>query len=214
MLHETAEKITVRGRLWWLAFVAIGLILLFHYSILFVYCMPTNPIQYTFQPQINTYTDTFFSQDWRLFAPNPATTNTILSARATSAPEGQTGQYTEWVDLMTPLISVVQANRFSEQQIPELMVSNTTLDLANNGGLDHNSPFSQAVARGHYSVNFVLLTRYACHVLNELYPHNHFTFVQLAVTQQQPPDFLHDTSEGYQITGNNIFPPVKYLVVS
>lgn len=214
MLRNKSEKTPVRTRLWLLAFVTICFVLLFHYSLLFIYCMPENPIQYIFQSQINTYTDTFFSQNWRLFAPNPATTNNIISARATSTPEDQDGQYTSWVDLITPLISAVQANRFTELQIPELMVSNATLDVMNDGGLDPKSPFSQAVARGDYSTDFLLLARYACHVLNELYPQNHFTFVQLAITVQQPPDFLHYTSDGYQIAGNNIFPPLKYMTVS
>lgn len=214
MLDQKPEKTPVRICFWWLTFVVVGCLLLLHYSILFIYCMPVNPIQYTFQSQINAYTRTFFTQDWRFFAPNPATTDNILSARATVAHDAHTGQYTAWVDLITPLISALQANRFTEQQIPELMVSNATLDMVNNGGLDPNSSYSQAIARGDYSAEYIILARYACHVLNELYPQNHFTFVQLAITQKQPPDFLHAASNDYQITGNNIFPPLKYLVVT
>jgi Family of unknown function (DUF5819) len=210
MLHHRLRS------LWGMTFILFFICLTFHFVILFIFAMPLNPIQYTFMDQMHRYNDTFFTQNWRLFAPDPVSNNITVLARATftSSDRSQALQYTPWEDLTDPLIHAVQQNRFTELQIPELMLSNAAISVVNDGVFDSSSPLYQAISHGQYPSEYLILVRYASHVLNQSYPQTHFISLQLSISETEPPDFLHYMSNGNKILGTSIFPPMKYPSVA
>jgi Family of unknown function (DUF5819) len=201
--------------LWWVTLALVFICLTFHFVILFTLSMPLNPIQYTFMSPMETYSSTFFFQDWRLFAPDPISNNIVVSARATfPSSVGSTGiQYTPWKDLTDPLIHAVQQNRFAEMQIPELMLSNAAISIVNKGAYTPGSASYKAISHGQYSPEYLVLIRYACHILNQSYPQTHFESLQLSITVTQPPDFLHYMSNENKVVGISFFPLIKYASV-
>lgn len=50
--------------LWWMTLVFAFICLTLHFTVLFIFSMPLNPIQYTFADPIDTYTSTFFYQNF------------------------------------------------------------------------------------------------------------------------------------------------------
>jgi Family of unknown function (DUF5819) len=67
-----------------------------HLSATFFYNAPTNPISQRYAKQIQWWMDPLFTQNWRLFAPNPISENVRVQARASLAPDGRV---TGWIDL-------------------------------------------------------------------------------------------------------------------
>jgi len=165
---------------------------------------------------MDTYTNTFFYQNWRLFAPDPISNNFVVSARATfpSSTHSAGIQYTPWKDLTDPLIHAVQQNRFTELQIPELMLSNAAVTIINEGAYTPGSALYQAISHGKYPPEYLIIVRYACHILNQSYPQTHFESLQLSITTIQPPDFLHYMSNGNKVLSISLFPLIKYASVA
>lgn len=67
-----------------------------HLSATFFYNAPTNPVSQRYVTQIDWWMNPLFSQNWRLFAPNPISENVSVQARASLAPDGL---ITGWFDL-------------------------------------------------------------------------------------------------------------------
>ncbi len=211
MLHHRLRS------LWWASLALSFTCLTFHFVMLFTFSMPLNPIQYTFMDSMEAYSNTFFSQNWRLFAPDPISDNVIVSARATFPSSARSAgiQYTSWKDLTDPLIHAVQQNRFTEQQIPELMLSNAAVTVVNEGAYTPGSALYRAISQGQYPPEYLILVRYACYVLNQSYPQAHFESLQLSITETQPPDFLHYMmSNENKVLSTSVFPLIKYEVVA
>lgn len=91
---------------------------LVHFTLTAVYVMPLTPAKMSLQRVLRATIGSFFSQNWSLFAPNPASDNDILLIRCVGAeeeaaitagglpPEG-------WDDISTPLWRRLQQNRFT-----------------------------------------------------------------------------------------------------
>ena len=67
-----------------------------HLSATFFYNAPTNPVSQRYSKQIQWWMEPLFTQNWRLFAPNPISENVTVQARASLAPNGFV---TGWIDL-------------------------------------------------------------------------------------------------------------------
>lgn len=91
--------------------VIILAVLLFssHMFFTLLYLTPFNPVKAKHSFTVNAYMEPVFSQNWRLFAPNPASTNNKFLVRA----ELGDGEITEWQDLTTFMIEKNADNRFT-----------------------------------------------------------------------------------------------------
>ncbi|GAA0437630.1 hypothetical protein GCM10008934_28770 [Virgibacillus salarius] len=91
--------------------IIIFSIILFSIHFLFtaIYLAPFNPVKAKFGFIINGYMEPLFSQNWRLFAPNPASTNNQFLVRAELA----NGETTEWINLTSFMIEKNYKNRFT-----------------------------------------------------------------------------------------------------
>jgi hypothetical protein len=64
-----------------------------HFVATAAYLMPDNPLRRSV-PSLTTYVDTFFTQNWHLFSPSPATDSVTLWVRCTTSEGATTG----WID--------------------------------------------------------------------------------------------------------------------
>jgi hypothetical protein len=67
-----------------------------HLLATFLYNAPANPVSRRFAAPVSWWMDPVFQQNWRLFAPDPASENVSVWARASLSPDGRV---TGWVDL-------------------------------------------------------------------------------------------------------------------
>lgn len=85
---------------------------LVHVVLVFLYVAPSNAISKAYKQQINAWVRPLFSQNWRLFAPDPQSVNRQISARVGyTAPNGTT-QVSEWIDVSSMDDSAVKHNVF------------------------------------------------------------------------------------------------------
>ncbi|GGU03396.1 MULTISPECIES: DUF5819 family protein [Streptomyces] len=95
--------------------VAVALCLavtLVHVLLVFLYVAPSNAISRAYSQQINAWVQPLFSQNWRLFAPDPQSVNRQVSARVgKTAPNGTT-HVSDWIDLSSMDDSAVKHNVF------------------------------------------------------------------------------------------------------
>lgn len=92
--------------------------LLIHFTLTILYVLPFNPAQAVTQPLLSATIGTYFSQNWRLFAPDPVSGDMALLARCMTPAEMASGAdkklpSTGWHDLSTPLWHRFQENRFA-----------------------------------------------------------------------------------------------------
>ncbi|WP_107839838.1 DUF5819 family protein [Metasolibacillus meyeri] len=91
-------------------FLCLGFI--FHFTVTLIYNTPSNPIKAKYNQQINFYMEPLFTQNWKLFAPTPVSTNSqfYVKAKIQSA-DGVTT--TGWLDMLDYMVENNQANRFT-----------------------------------------------------------------------------------------------------
>jgi len=92
--------------------------LVVHFALTIAYVMPFNPAQAEVQPLLSATIGSFFSQNWRLFAPDPVSGDMALLARCMTPTEmgsASPGKLPSegWHDLSTPLWLRFQQHRFS-----------------------------------------------------------------------------------------------------
>lgn len=88
------------------------LIFIVHFSLTAIYNAPSNPLQAKFNKQLSMYMDPLFTQNWRLFAPTPATTNNYFYVKAKVGKDGKS-RTTDWIDISHYMYEANQTNRFT-----------------------------------------------------------------------------------------------------
>lgn len=87
-----------------------------HFTLTALYVMPLTPAKAAMQPILNVAIGTIFSQNWSLFAPNPAASNQALLVRCVGEGEIVSEKNLpsdNWHDLSMPLWQRLQQNRFT-----------------------------------------------------------------------------------------------------
>ena len=105
----------------WLGRGVRGVTLLYlaaHFALTFLYVMPVNPVSLETQSVVDATIGRFFSQNWRLFAPNPLSSDQIVLARCLDDNEAKAALAGKlptdgWFDLSTPVWDRFHAHRFS-----------------------------------------------------------------------------------------------------
>jgi hypothetical protein len=99
---------------WRAASLLACLLLAAHYLLIGLHLLPRNYLSLTWGTSIQHYVGPVFSQVWTLFAPTPPDANQMLlvQARWRNAPDAPV-QVSEWIDVTTPSIEVMQRQRLS-----------------------------------------------------------------------------------------------------
>jgi hypothetical protein len=86
---------------------------LIHFAITFVYLSPANQLKSKNWEFIFSYMNPLFTQNWKLFAPNPSNQHANLDIRVQYVDKDGATRQTEWKSITLPIIQKLQANRFS-----------------------------------------------------------------------------------------------------
>src|SRR5215469_15143711 len=95
--------------------------LIVHFALTGIYAVYVNPLRRALAPVIDPYIDTYFSQGWGLFAPNPFSANFSVQVRPLSSAEAAAAKQigvpkTGWYDLTRALWESRQRMPFSYAQ--------------------------------------------------------------------------------------------------
>ncbi|OYD06940.1 DUF5819 family protein [Paludifilum halophilum] len=98
----------------WILLLAGSLIL--HFSVASLYLSPDNPVKTKAWDFLHDYMDPWFTQNWKLFAPNPVSQHQSLWVKM-KVENPQTGGLTEtdWKDITQPLVLKHQESRISSE---------------------------------------------------------------------------------------------------
>lgn len=98
-----------------LIFWTVGGVWLFHFFVIALSLMPPNPLSHQYKLQIFDYMHPLFGQNWNLFAPNPINSNLSLLFKFKYY-NGKEVHYSEWIDVMEPLINSKRTHFWSPAQ--------------------------------------------------------------------------------------------------
>ncbi|KRV47342.1 hypothetical protein AQ490_07715 [Wenjunlia vitaminophila] len=95
-----------------LTFTAIVLVgaMLVHLAMLFLSVAPPNALSKQYRDRINTYVQPEFSQNWQLFAPNPAQLNQAVGARVRTQGADGTVHTSDWINITAKDIEAIKGN--------------------------------------------------------------------------------------------------------
>jgi len=86
----------------------VGLIFVFHFGATALYLLPANPLTNLYSQSVSAYMDPIFTQNWNLFAPEPATSSLKMWHSCSDDKS-----WTQWQDPIHSLIKKHQDNRFT-----------------------------------------------------------------------------------------------------
>ncbi|MEW9502416.1 DUF5819 family protein [Jeotgalibacillus marinus] len=88
------------------------LLFVIHFSVTAVHNTHANPLQVKYNKQLSFYIDPLFTQNWRLFAPTPMTSNNYFYVKA-KLDNGNESRTTDWIDLVQYMYEKNNDNRFT-----------------------------------------------------------------------------------------------------
>ncbi|SMO77153.1 DUF5819 family protein [Melghirimyces algeriensis] len=94
-------------------FLVTGMVFVFHFTWTALYNLPLNPVKLKYSSVISGYIEPLFTQNWRLFAPDPVTEKNRIYVRLKLKEESGKIRKTGWIDLTTFMIEKNQKNRFT-----------------------------------------------------------------------------------------------------
>ncbi|SFS30615.1 DUF5819 family protein [Marininema halotolerans] len=102
----------------WLLRSWIGLLMvifIFHFAITAFYLTPDNGMKTKWWDPLQRYMDPLFSQNWKLFAPNPVSQNKDLWVKVRWVTQDGTTKEGEWKNITRPLFKKKQGERLSSE---------------------------------------------------------------------------------------------------
>ncbi|MCH7402286.1 DUF5819 family protein [Belliella kenyensis] len=104
-------------------------ILTVHFTIIGVHHLPNNPIKHQFKYEITSYIIPFYSQEWKLFAPNPVNKNMSILYRFSGYSKADTLFLSDWLSTTDKLIEDRQRNFWSPSQRILKYLSSCHIDI-------------------------------------------------------------------------------------
>ncbi|MFF4318354.1 DUF5819 family protein [Streptomyces sp. NPDC001568] len=147
---------------------------LVHVVLVFLHVAPSNPVSKRYSSQVNGWVFPLFEQNWRLFAPDPDSSNRKILARTAHTAPGGSMRVTPWFDLAAVDHSAVDHNVFPSHTSQNLLRRAWTSYVETHGGSD-TARSERAVMVRTYLRN-IAADRFAAH--ND---GGTFDFVQLRV---------------------------------
>ncbi|UOX98879.1 DUF5819 family protein (plasmid) [Bacillus cereus] len=163
-------------------FFLLSAIFIVHFTITFFYNAPETPIKQMYFSQINNYMNPLFKQNWRLFAPNPISSNQHLWTRGEIINEQGEKSFTDWVNVSEPLITAVHKNRFTPMRLISATNSSVIGQVVNKYNRDPEE-YKKDINISKSDLNklpsdLLILHRIACDALKKSYPDAKFVNVE------------------------------------
>lgn len=169
-----------------LLIVLMTCIFIFHFAITLFYNFPLNPISNQYNLQIQNYMNPLFTQNWKLFAPNPVSANNMLYIRGNYTDEYGEIKQTNWIDATTPFNMAVHNNRFTPVRLVNSTRSSITTELLNQ--MDGKKDYLEKI-EPNKSVELIILNRFSSRVLNEIYPNYKFVDIEKKIVVNVFPEY-------------------------
>lgn len=132
--------------------LAVAAVAIVHLAATFLYNAPANPVSQRYTRSVNWWMEPLFSQNWRLFAPNPISENLRIEARASLDPDGRA---TGWVDLSAQDEAAVRGDP-APSHLTENSLRNAWLQYAATHDDNGNPTGANAALMRQYLLNVVL----------------------------------------------------------
>ncbi|MEC3884048.1 DUF5819 family protein [Halobacillus sp. HZG1] len=181
-----------------------------HLMFTVLYLTPFNPVKAKYSFAINGYMEPVFSQNWRLFAPNPASTNNKFLVRA----EFKGGEKTDWLDLTTFMIEKNQDNRFtpynrlvriqrgaftSLYQTDEVTLKiSETIEEKNLDREDYEHMLENERTKKQDEYAMDALNRYAQSYVRSVYPNRDIKKTQIIMQETKAKPFSEKDNKDYE----------------
>ncbi len=172
---DLVKRFGISGPLWWALFL-VG-VLAVHFFITFWYLTPNNPVKSKWWDSLYAYMDPLFTQNWKLFAPNPVSQHQDVwaKARVKNPANGQV-QETDWQNITAPMIQEKQPKRISSED--------RILRQINVGARQFRSKDPKEKQEGEW-----ILQRSASTALGQALPDSHLSQVKIRVVTNLFPRF-------------------------
>ena len=123
-----------------------------HFALTFLYVMPVNPVSLELQGLVQGTIGRFFAQNWRLFAPNPLSSDQIVLANCLDDAEAKAGldgtlPSDGWFDLSTPVWNRYHEDRFSAYDRLSRPATNAARAFLSGG--TYVAPWYESCQRGN-----------------------------------------------------------------
>ncbi|MGH0951312.1 DUF5819 family protein [Bacillus mycoides] len=161
-----------------LMIILIAFLFIIHFTFTLLYNFPLNPISNKYNNSIQHYMNPLFRQNWKLFAPNPVSTNNTLYIRGEYKNENGEFKKTSWIDASTPFNTVVHNNRLTPLRLVSSMKSSIISEILN--GAERDKDYFKNL-KVNESDDFTVLNRFSSNVLNEIHPNYKFVNVEKKV---------------------------------
>jgi len=114
----------------------LTIILLVHFSITTLFNSPVNPITYKYHHIIESYMTPLFVQNWKLFAPNPISSNTNLLVKGLYTEGDGEEKETKWLNVNELLVKKLQSNRLTPLRLSVAQISSSMIETMNEVSKD------------------------------------------------------------------------------
>jgi hypothetical protein len=132
--------------------LAVVAVLGVHLAATFLYNAPANPVSQRYAKQVQWWMDPLFTQNWRLFAPNPISENVTVQARASLSPDGAV---TGWFDLSAQDTAAVRGDPVPGH-LAENGLRNAWFEWLGTHDANGNPTGGQSAIMQQYLLNLVL----------------------------------------------------------
>lgn len=196
--------------------IAGFLILVFflHFSVTLIYNSPSNPIRAKYNSTISSYMDPVFTQNWRLFAPEPVTSNHKFFVRIKTNVRGET-HTSEWIDIVDYMIKNNHDNRFTpfnrllriprgafalrheQDETIQQMIKKINEGKIDSKKVEHLIENDRTKQTEEYSNK--LLNRFAEAQLKAIYPNKDIQEFQVLLVESSPKPFSEKENNKYKI---------------
>lgn len=189
---EQPRKNTLVTLLWSFLFLLLCLTLAFHFLMVLFFNSPENELSKPYKTLNKAYMEPIFFQDFKLFAPDPVTSNQTLYIRGTYRDRHKNGLHTEWINITAPIASSIQENRFSSQQYIKTTVTHAVGTMVRAYFTDKKDflkryRYTGDVRKLPYSM--VVLNRLGSGELQKKYPDLQFESMDMKIEVERFPPY-------------------------
>ncbi|PGT73591.1 hypothetical protein COD86_09790 [Bacillus cereus] len=181
-----------------LIIILIAFIFILHFTFTLLYNFPLNPISNKYNDSIQHYMSPLFKQNWKLFAPDPVSTNNILYIRGEYKDKNEEFKKTEWIDASTPFNTIIHNNRLTPLRLVNSTKSSIIAEILNK--IDSDKDYLEKL-KVNEAEDFIVLNRFSSNVLNEIHPNYKFLNVEKKIVVNLFPEYGKgkETEKNYEV---------------
>ncbi len=190
-----------------------------HFSFVVLSLLPLNPLSYALGDVLAAYVLPFFAQNWKLFAPEPVSSDSAAYARAIYHERGEE-RTTPWIDFTDPVLDAVRRNPVSPLNFRLTVMSKAMAGVFGEAGLaaadavQREKLMDEWVDPVRMPRGLVVLEAAGSAVLRAAYPGIAFEHVQVMMSSHPVPRFSKRyDSQVKQPTDYFVFRPSAFPTV-